>query len=213
MGDLEVKGTFMHHTEGSGWHIRADTLGTMVLALYLRDIAGLQGAGHPTVSPVAPKVHTVDSRQLLTKAGGLIALRTEWEAWWAGLAVGDSKAVTALTPPAFDAFAGAPALRLFAQAHFGTALTFCRERRGEYAHLEAERAAAGEPKILRQLVEDREMELGRNARNFTLSLTELPLTECRAWFVEPNRMILSQDLLADEAQTRSFVQPVIEMLV
>lgn len=203
----------MHHTGGPGWRITADTLGTMVLALYLRDAAGMHGAGLPAVSAVAPKVHPVESSQLLAKVGGIDALRTQWESWWHQLAVGDPQAVTGLTPPKFGSFANAPALQIFCQAHFGTALTFCRERRSEYVHLEAERDAIGEPRILRQLVEDREMELGRNARSFTLSITELPLSENRAWFIEPNRMLMSQDLLVDDAQTRSFVQPVIELLV
>ena len=57
------------------------------------------------------------------------------------------------------------------------------------------------------------MELGRAARSFELKLIELPLCEPRAWFVEPDRILMSQTLMDDETTFRSFVQPIVELMV
>lgn len=63
-----------------------------------------------------------------------------------------------------------------------------------------------------ELVQERELELGRPARNFSLSVVELPLSETRAWYVEPDMLIMSEDLYDDEAIFRSYVQPVVEII-
>jgi hypothetical protein len=57
------------------------------------------------------------------------------------------------------------------------------------------------------------MELGRSARDFTLTIVEMPLAEQRAWFIEPDRLIMSQHLLDDHQAFLSYVQPVVELLV
>ena len=49
------------------------------------------------------------------------------------------------------------------QAHFGAALTWARERRGEYLALEAEREASGGAQLLADMVDDRLLEVGRAA--------------------------------------------------
>ena len=43
-------------------------------------------------------------------------------------------------------------------------------------------------------------------------MVELPLRENRAWYVEPDMLILSEDLYDDEATFRSYVQPVVEII-
>ena len=44
----------MHHTGGPGWRITMDTSGPMLIALYVRDAAGLDTAGHPALSHPPP---------------------------------------------------------------------------------------------------------------------------------------------------------------
>ena len=72
----------MHHTGGPGWRITMDTSGPMLIALYVRDAAGLDGAGHPALSHMAPKIRQADHAHLTAEVGGISALKTEWEAWW-----------------------------------------------------------------------------------------------------------------------------------
>jgi hypothetical protein len=99
------------------------------------------------------------------------------------------------------------------QAHFGAALTWARERRAEYERLEKEREASDATSVLREIVEERQLEVGPSARDFTLTIIELPLSEDRAWLVNADKVIMSQSLLADREAFRSYLTPVVEILV
>lgn len=105
-----------------------------------------------------------------------------------------------------------PALQRLTHAHYGTALTWTEEcdeaRRGR----DHERLRTGGRQWIGSLVQERELELGRAARTFRLDVVELPLSEPRAWFVEPDLLIVSEDLYDDEAAFRSYVQPVVEII-
>ena len=202
----------MNQTGGSGWQITTDTSGPLMIALFVRDAAGLDGAGHPAVSHAAPKVRHADHSHLTADVGGVSALKTEWEAWWEQLLKAHPQTAPELSPPAFEAFGNSPALQRVLQAHFGAALTWARERRSEYARLEAERVASGSDQLLGDIVDDRLMEVGREARDFNLSIIELPLNEQRAWYLEPDKIIMSHNLMSQPELFRSYVQPVVEIL-
>lgn len=203
----------MHHTGGPGWRITMDTCTPMLMALYLRDVAGLVGAGTPALSNVAPAVRPADHTMLTAGVGGNDALRDQWEVWWGRLLQGFPENQASLTPPDFPELAGMPALQRVAHAHYGSALTWSREQAQLYSMMAAQRETLGGNKILADLVQNREMELGRSARDFTLTIVEVPLAEQRAWFIEPNRLIMSSHLLDDQQVFRSYVQPVVDLLV
>lgn len=190
-----------------------DSSGPLLIALYLRDVSGLVTAGTPSLCAASPAIKATDSRQLTQAVGGMEMLRFEWEQWWSQLLGTFPGLPPELTPPDFPGFDGNAALQRLLQAHFGAALNWSRERLSEYQLLASQRETLGNPKILAQLVQERELELGRNARDFNLSIVELPLAEPRAWFLEPNRMVMSQELLGDPEVFRSYVQPVVEILV
>ncbi|MEH0108158.1 hypothetical protein V6N00_00290 [Tersicoccus sp. MR15.9] len=200
-------------TPQTGWTISVDTAPMMVLALYIRDAADLGPCGHPQLAPLLPGVRYADPHQLTAHAGGVEALREEWELWWHGLCLGGEHAVEQLTPPSFGEFAGSPALRRYLQAHFGSGLLWSRERVAEYRQVTDTRDALHQHSILRRLVEERELDVDRSARPFRLQIIELPLAEKRAWFVEPDRLLIGHTLLTDEAATREFLEPVLELLV
>ncbi|KIC66541.1 hypothetical protein AB0284_01720 [Pseudarthrobacter phenanthrenivorans] len=203
----------MQYAGGSGWQITTDTSGPMMIALYVRDAAGLNGVGRPVLSHTAPKIRPADHTHLTSDVGGLSALKTEWEAWWEQLVKAHPHMAPELSPPSFEAFGNSPALQRVLQAHFGAALTWARERRSEYAELEAERVATGTDQLLGEMVDDRLMEVGRDSRDFTLTIIELPLDEQRAWYLEPDKIIMSQELMGQPELFRSYVQPVLEILV
>ncbi|MDF2049563.1 MULTISPECIES: hypothetical protein [unclassified Arthrobacter] len=203
----------MHQASGSRWQITTDTSGPMMIALYVRDTVGLNGAGHPALSHAVPKIRPADHTHLTADVGGLSALKTEWEAWWEQLVKAHPQTSPELSPPEFGAFGNSPALQRVLQAHFGAALTWARERRSEYARLEAERLASGTDQLLEELVDDRLMEVGRDSRDFTLTIIELPLNEQRAWYLEPDKIIMSHQLMGQPELFRSYVQPVVEILV
>lgn len=64
---------------------------------------------------------------------------------------------------------------------------------------------------MQQLFDERELE-GEEAGALHLKLVELPLAEQRAWFIEPDTVIVSQDLMRDVALFRSYLEPIIAML-
>ena len=203
----------MHQTAGPGWRVTIDTSDPMLLALYLKDNAGLAGAGFPPLAPVEPRIRECDHHQLTQHVGGVEALRREWEEWWAGL-VGDAPdAVPDVSPPDFTEFSTAPALQRSLQAHFGSAFTWARERRAEYERLEARREARGDHRILQEMVAGRQLEVGPLAKDFDLRIIELPLAEDRAWLVTSDKVIMSQSLMDDAETFRSFLEPVLEILV
>jgi hypothetical protein len=202
----------MNQTGGPGWQITTDTSGPLMIALFVRDAAGLDGAGHPALCHAAPKVRQADHSHLTADVGGVSALKTEWEAWWEQLLKAHRQAAPELSPTAFEAFGNAPALQRVLQAHFGAALTWARERRSEYTRLEAERVASGTDQLLGDIVDDRLMEVGREARDFNLTIIELPLNEERAWYLEPDKILMSHNLMSQPELFRSYVQPVVEIL-
>ena len=51
------------------------------------------------------------------------------------------------------------------------------------------------------------------ARDFSLTIIELPLAEPRAWYLEPDKILMSQELLSEPELFRSYVQPVVDLLV
>lgn len=120
----------MHQTGGPGWQITMDTSGPLLIALYVRDAAGLETVGHPALCHAAPKIRASDHSHLIDEVGGISALKTEWEAWWAQLLKAHPEMEPELGPPGFRAFGNSPALRRVLQAHFGAALSWARERRG-----------------------------------------------------------------------------------
>lgn len=203
----------MHHTGGPGWRITMDTSTSLLIALYIRDVAGLAGAGNPALSHVAPQVRAADHSRLTAQLGGEEALRAQWEAWFTVLLQQMPGLEIRLTPPEFSEFSAMPALQRVVQAHYGAALAWSREQSRAYSLMAAQRETLGGHKILADLVQNREMELGRSARDFTLTIVEVPLAEDRAWFIEPDRLIMSNHLLDDQLNFTSYVQPVVELLV
>ncbi|GAA2172068.1 hypothetical protein GCM10009784_01070 [Arthrobacter parietis] len=202
----------MHVNGAPSWKVGAGTSLAMCFALYLRDCAGLGVIGKPAVSPVKPPVRCLNPRQVVHAAGGVPALRVEWEAWWYQLVAGYGNGTVLPTPPDFPELDSMPALQRLTHAHYGTALEWTQERDASWCEREQQRMHDVGQRRFGDLVRERELELGRPARNFSLSVVELPLSEDRAWYVEPDMLILSEDLYDDEATFRSYVQPVVEII-
>lgn len=202
----------MHVPGNPAWRVTVDTSEPMLVALYLRDIAGLEGAGHPCVAKIHPHLRPGDHSQLTAHVGGTQALRDQWEFWWRGLLAPQRGPAPELDPPDFLGFAAMPALQRVLQAHYGTALAWTREQAGAYRRAATRPEVRQRGRIFAELVQNQELELGRTANAFSLTIVEMPLSENRAWFVEPDRVIMSQDLWNDRETFVSFLQPVVQML-
>ncbi|MEE1620403.1 hypothetical protein ACQ7DA_04090 [Zafaria sp. J156] len=200
----------MYERSGNGWRVSAGTHGQMLVALYLRDLAGIDHPGLPVLSRLAPVVKPSAAAELAPHAAG--ELKQEWQGWWLRILQDDAGAEQLVAPPHFPAFADSPTLQRLLRAHYGTALTWARARMDEYRGLSREHTVSGRRRVLEQLVEERSLELDGAEQVVELRLVELPLAERRAWFVEPGTVLMSQELPLDETLFRSYLEPIVEFL-
>ena len=140
----------MHQTGGSGWRITTDTSGPHDDCTVCSRCRRTRQRGPSGALPhAAPKIRPADHAHLTADVGGISALKTEWEAWWEQLLKAHPQMSPGAGPPRVSRLSATrrPCSRVL-QAHFGSALTWARERRSEYAELEAERVASGASQLL-----------------------------------------------------------------
>ncbi|MGL3805063.1 hypothetical protein ACSYDW_03115 [Paeniglutamicibacter sp. R2-26] len=198
----------MVQESGPGWKVSADTHREMLLALYIRDLAAIEPLGTPSLAPLWPKVKPAAARELGEGSAG--ELRQEWQSWWERILRGDYAHPALDEEPDFADFSDSPSLQHLLRAHYGNAFTWTQNRMGEYKDYCSkntdERLA-----LVSQLFFEREPgEQGDGELH--LKMVELPLAEPRAWFVEPDTVLLSQDLMQDADLFRSYLQPIIGMI-
>jgi hypothetical protein len=183
----------------------------MLLALYVRDLAGIEHPGSPEIAPLAPVVKPHAAGEV---SGYRAAeLRQEWQDWWHRILHQDPAVDGMFSPPGFPYFADSPTLQRILRAHYGSALSWSRERQAEYTQVSSEHHASGRRRLLEEMIIERALELDRAPRTMHLKMVELPLAQRRAWFVDPDTVILSQDLPRDAELYRSFLEPVIRFLL
>src|SRR5215831_5793137 len=167
------------------WRMACDEPRLLVLALYVRDAAGLDAAADPPVARLQPAV---------AGAGDAApeAAAAQWTAWWSHLvarepavqrgvedAGGGMESLRILAdhhrgfgPPGFEALRDSPELAELVSRHFAAAQAWSEERTREFfqrtvdptrAHVEAE------------VVREAEWLLGRRARPFRLQVSILPV--------------------------------------
>ncbi|WP_372697995.1 hypothetical protein [Arthrobacter sp. JSM 101049] len=201
----------MYEFRGDGWHVSAQSHGQMLLALYVRDLAGIEHPGLPAIARLAPAVKPHAAAEF--SGYHAAELRQEWQDWWHRILHHDEREETAFSPPGFAFFADSPTLQRLLRAHYGSALSWSRERLAEYSRVSAEHHATGRRRMLEQMITERALELEREPRPMQLKMVELPLAQRRAWFVDPGTVILSQDLPRDAELYRSFLEPVIRFML
>lgn len=200
----------MYLTEGDGWMVSTNTHRQMLLALYIRDLAGIHPVGMPEISPLNPKVKPAAAHEVQRQQP--TELRQEWQSWWENILAVSPDAELEHEPD-FSRFADSPMLRDLMRAHYGSAISWADDRVTEYEALARRLARNGSRTLLERMIDEQILEMERDPKSFTLNLIELPLTEPRAWFVEPSMVILSQHLIEDPDLYRSYLQPVINFVI
>lgn len=210
------------------WRVTEDCPLDLLVGLYLRDLAGIEGFGDPVLPAVIPTVQRLPAphRVLATGAassGGsdpaprpsTSGLGDEWARWWRRAVVG-ANAVgswsTAFVPPHFAAFDRELTLQDLVIEQFRDAIDWAQERRAEYVADDREHHLAYSADIV-DIVRGREHELRRQAGSFRLDIEALPLAEPGAWVVGPDTVVVSWSLRDDHQAFREWFEPLVAALV
>jgi len=181
--------------EPAPWNITVGTSFPLLVALYLRDSSGMHEHHH-----------------LISEVGGRDALRIEWEAWWEHLLRTHHSHTQAPVILETAQFVGSPALHRIASAHRGAAYSWAEARVREHTQHQARHSGVLEAEV-EAVVKARERAVRRRSRSFSLNVVVLPFAEPRAWYPEPELVLLSHHLVGDPPLLRSYLEPIVELLV
>ncbi|CAM5295247.1 hypothetical protein [Leifsonia shinshuensis] len=201
------------------WQVTEDCPWDLLIALALRDLAGLDNALEPALPRVAPAVAPV-LRGAPQRGGGAATLaarevlQTQWRALFDRAADRERRPIGGplLQPPHFAALDRALELQDVVLALHDTAAEWARERRAEYARASIEHHAARAADIV-DVVHEREHDLRRQAGYFRLDIDVLPLAERGAWIVGPHTVVVSSSLRDDSGAFREWFRPLVAALV
>ncbi|WP_432562227.1 hypothetical protein [Kineococcus sp. SYSU DK003] len=163
------------------WAIDLTMPQSLLLALHLRDAAGLR----PPLSPLLPDLPPLDppATKLRVSGGdlaGLEAAGAQWADWWAESFPGGPDALTSILPPRYPGLHGRPELRGIAELGMDDAVAWC-----ERAREMQRRVVARTPSALFEtnLMTGVERELGRRLFPFSIGIVVLPVQGAHAWDV------------------------------
>jgi hypothetical protein len=176
------------------WGIDLTMPQSLLLALHLRDAAGLQ----PPTSPLLPDLPPLDPAAIpLHTAGadvaGLETAGRQWATWWARSFPGGADALTSILPPRYPGLNGMPELRGLAELGMDDAVTWCARARELEKRIITRTATA---LFETNLLTDVEHELGRRIRPFFLQVIVLPVAGAHHWDVV-GQPVISLGLRAD----------------
>lgn len=200
------------------WQVTEDCPWDLLIALALRDLAGLEGAVEHVLPRVAPALVPVlhggaEHSGHAESAGALGALPAQWDALFAVAADREHRPLTPLLqPPHFAALDRALELQDFVLAHHDAAARWARDRHAEYARVSVEQHARRAADIV-DVVHEREHDLRRQAGYFRLDIDVVPLAESGAWIVGPHTVVVSTSLRDDSQAFRAWFRPLVAALV
>src|SRR5215472_387183 len=189
------------------WRMACDEPRLLVLALYVRDAAGLDAAADPPVARLEPAVPAAGEAVPEDAAA-------QWTAWWSHLVASEPAVMRAIQdagdgmeslrvmtehhmgfgPPGFEALRDSPELRELVARHHAGSLAWAQERTQEFfrrttdpnrVHLEGE------------VVRETEWLLGRPARPFRLQVSILPVAGDHCWRVAEDHVVVTRSRYLD----------------
>ncbi len=204
--DWHHRGMFIAGTQR--WKVTIAEPEALRIALYVRDVAGLEPVTIPQIPPLDPPadVWPVWSRrpvevpasrgvELLGGRNIDVAIASgQWARWWRhALEVGTS-AIDDFRPPAFPALVGVPDLRALMQRHFYNANLWSDGLNDD----PRVRAAQSAPSLgLNAVIRDLPQTLGRKPRSFDLRISVIGVQTKRAWILGPDHILMTRHLIAD----------------
>ncbi|HET6211754.1 MAG TPA: hypothetical protein VFE14_02665 [Micromonosporaceae bacterium] len=185
----------------SSWEIRIDERQAWLVALYVRDAAGLRPAVEPALPPLSPEV-----RPIMVAGTDTAAAAVDWAGLWVRL-VADNWP-TWFVPPGFGLPASS-ALRPLLAACWRDALEWGSARRRHIAALTTDRQHGPVPNDVVRAVGK---QLGRRVRDFTLRIDVVPVDQIGTWPLAPDHVIISEAAVADVRAFRALLTPLVRAL-
>lgn len=185
----------MHLRGTVSWEVREDLAVAPLLALYVRDAAGLTPyvVGDPDVGPLQPAPQRAEEVSA--------AAVHEWPLWW-------HRALTEPVRPDEADLADLPALRPLVQRHLRAFSRWHADREREWA----DRFRHGDPLRVTHWVNGFERRLGRPVRPFRLTVRLLPVAEPVGWVLAGDDVLVSTALRRDARAYEEFLTPVVDAL-
>jgi hypothetical protein len=186
------------------WSIAVDEPHNLLIALFVRDAAGLQPDTDPVIPALTPAVATNQTPAAATGP----AASAQWAGWWTRLLDADHLTPVA-TPPDFPQLADSPDLQQILRACYPDAIRWSASRQREHVTF---MTGSNRRPVAGDVVREIERSLGRPARPFELRVTVLPLTGTHAWRVDPQHLIVTRALFTDTTAYRTRLHTVVEDL-
>ncbi len=180
------------------WEIQVDQPQPLLIALYVRDAAGLTATGEPALPPADPAVPQHAFPDLNTEVAA-----EQWSAWWAALLAGSADFNDLLSPD-FSGLSSMPQLRRVVAGCFDEAVAWAWERTAEHQTRMPDGA------IESAAVHELQVRRGRTVASFTLRVTELPVSPGDGWWLTDDHVIVSSSLRSDPDAYRDWLIPVLD---
>lgn len=189
------------------WQVTEDCPFDLLIALALRDAAGLSAECAEQIPLVVPRLGRVDLSGVERDP-----LAAQWRGWWAGIVRRETRPfISQVRPPHFAVFDRALELQELVYRAYDAASSWAEERLAEYRTAVEGR---GHPLAdVYALVQRRQFELRRQATSFRLDLEVLPISEKGAWVVAPDTIVVSESLRDDPEAFRDWLAPLVIALV
>ncbi|PQZ99274.1 hypothetical protein CQ017_06190 [Arthrobacter sp. MYb224] len=180
----------------------------MVLALYLRELGGLDPTEVGPNSGLAPGIKARGNRQV---AAGQI--KQEWSSWWDSLIsrnpTNDAEGTVDLLA---DLGAGCyPELAKLASAHYGQATLYAQQHRAKFSEQSKDYIPQRMDEVERILI-DHGVEHAQEVEEMQIQVIDVPLTEPRAWLIGGATIVASTSLLRDGRAFHGYIQPMVTII-
>ena len=200
------------------WKITITEPEALRIALYVRDVAGLEPITDPLIPPLDPPTDVWPvwyRRPVEVPASGVVRLlggrdvdlaiaSGQWARWWRhALEVGTS-AIDDLRPPGFFALSGVPDLRALMQRHYHNANLWSD---GVNDDPRIRRAHTAPGLGLNTLVRELPTILGRRPQPFAIRITVIGVQSKHAWTLAPDHLLITRHLMADIDNALDWLRP------
>lgn len=198
----------MYFRQGNNWSLGASANPQLLMALYLRELSGINpldvGPNSALAQRAKPRV-----RQASNCPG---QIRQEWYSWWNSL-LRDARALngqssqdlrTELTEQ------GYPELSKLAHAHYGQTTLFARNHVQDFSDRSREFIPARLDEIER-LLSERGIDHLQGTPTVHVQLVDVPLSEPRAWLTG-STVLASSALLHDAQAFAGYMEPILSLI-